>query len=74
MSCWWWAGRLEFAEERDKEGYTEVHDEAVEDGERDEVFAAVARDDRQRGVHGGRTAYADGSQGAEPSGEKWRGE
>lgn len=62
------------AEERDEEGDAEVHDEAMEDGEGGKILTAVARDDRQRGVHRCRAAHADRCQRAEPTDEERRAE
>ena len=48
-------------EERDEEGNAEIHDEAMEDGERGKVLTTITRDDRQGGVHGGRATHTDRS-------------
>ena len=52
----------QLAKRGDEEGNAEVHAEAMEDRERDKVFATIARDDRQGGVHRCRTTNTDGSQ------------
>lgn len=64
-------GLLQSCEEGDEQGDAEIDDEAVEDGDDDQVFAAGAGDDGESGVHSGGAAHRDGCQLAKPPHHQW---
>ena len=65
------AVKLQGAEQRDKEGDTEVDAEAVEERQDDVVLAATTGDDGQGGVHGRGSAGRDGGEPSEPAHHQW---